>query len=256
MRAIDIILQKFNPISLSEMDRVELMDRKETKYMFSSNRLSEILEKATEYYQVLEIENLREFEYHTTYLDTCDYQFYNHHAVGKLNRYKVRYRVYVSTGGSYLEVKHKTNKMRTVKWRIKNHLQKENFDEKAEKFLEKYIGAKCIQPVLDNWFNRVTLVGKGFNERVTLDFNLKFGEINGNKIELPYLAIAEIKYEKTASESPFYRLLKDLQIRPSGFSKYCMGNILLKNTKRTNIFKSKLITLEKIKDEYFICASA
>jgi hypothetical protein len=239
------------------MDRVELMDRRETKYMLSSKRLAEILERASQYYQILEIDQIRSFVYHTTYLDTCDYQFYNHHACGKLNRFKVRYRVYESTGGSYLEIKCKSNKMRTIKWRIKNKLQKNNFDPQAETFLAKYLGPdKCIQPVLDNWFNRITLVGIGFNERVTLDFNLSFSEIDGKKIELPYLAIAEIKYEKSVILSPFYKLLKELRIRPSGFSKYCMGNILLNNTRRTNIFKSKLLTLEKIKDDYFPRASA
>jgi hypothetical protein len=254
---LDKILLSFAPISLSEMDRVELMNRKETKYIFSSNRLTEILQNASQYYQILEIKKLRNFLYHTTYLDTNDYLFYNHHICGKLNRFKVRYRVYESTGGSYLEIKCKSNKLRTIKWRIKNNLQQNQFDTLAKDFLAKHIVPdKSIHPVLDNWFNRVTLVGIGFNERVTLDFNLSFAEIDGEKIELPYLSIAEIKYEKTAGVSPFFKLLKDLQIRPSGFSKYCMGNILINNTPKTNILKSKLLTLEKIKDDYFHFASA
>jgi hypothetical protein len=256
------ILQTFSPISLTEMDRVELMDRKEMKYVFCANRLSEILQKASQYYQILEIESLRNFVYHTTYLDTCDLQFYNHHVCGKLNRFKVRYRIYESTGGSFLEIKCKSNKMRTIKWRIKNNMQKNKFDEQAENFLANHIGSdKCIKPILDNWFNRITLVGIGFNERVTLDFNLSFAEIdsdasNTEKIELPYLAIAEIKFDKSAVFSPFYRLLKELNIRPSSFSKYCIGNILLNLTQRTNIFKANLLTLEKIKDDYFLSASA
>lgn len=262
MDNINNILQTFSPISLAEMDRVELMDRKEMKYVFNSNRLSEILQKASQYYQILEIENLRNFVYHTTYLDTSDLRFYNHHVCGKLNRLKIRYRVYESTGGSFLEIKCKSNKMRTIKWRIKNKMQKNQFDEQAENFLAKHIGTDiCIKPILDNWFNRITLVGIGFNERVTLDFNLSFTEIdsdalNTEKIELPYLAIAEIKFDKSAGLSPFYKMLKELRIRPSSFSKYCMGNILLNHTQRINIFKSKLLTLEKIKNDYFLSASA
>jgi hypothetical protein len=252
MESLDNILHSFAPISLSEMDRVELMNRKETKFVFSALRLPEILQMASKYYQVLEIDNIRSFLYHTTYLDTCDLKFYMHQFNGRLNRFKVRYRVYESTGGSFLEIKHKTNKMRTVKWRIKNAIDKDTvFDTQAADFVDKYIGEnKSLKPVLDNWFNRVTLVGIGFNERVTLDFNMSFAEIEGKKIELPYLAIAEMKYEKTANSSPFFKLLKDLQIRPSGFSKYCMGNILVNNTKKINTFKSKLLTLNKIKNDY------
>jgi hypothetical protein len=254
---LDSILRTFEPISLENMDKVELMNRKETKYTFSSKQLADVITKASEYYYILEIENIRNFLYRTTYLDTTDYLFFNHHAIGKLNRYKVRYRVYESTGGSYLEIKCKSNKMRTIKWRIKNQMQKNYFDEKATNFLAKYIGAETdVQPILENWFNRITLVSKNLNERVTFDFNLSFSPMDGKKIELPYLAIAEIKFEKTEGLSPINKIFKDLCIRPSSFSKYCIGNILLNNPKRINSFKPKLLTLEKLKYDYFICASA
>ena len=56
-------------------------------------------------YKVLEIDMIRSFPYHTTYLDTPDFLFYTQQLRGKLNRHKIRYRRYESTGISFLEIK-------------------------------------------------------------------------------------------------------------------------------------------------------
>ena len=250
------VLKKFRPIGLNEMDCVELMNRTDFKYIFSAAHLAEILDKATDYYKVLEINNLREFVYSTTYLDTDDYSFFKHHMTGKLNRYKVRYRVYESTGGSYLEIKHKSNKLRTTKWRIQNNMQERQFDVHAANFLEEHLDNKTrLNPVLINKFNRITLVGQEFTERITLDFNLQFSDLAGKQVSLPYLGIAEIKCETFSYQSPFVKILKDMKIRQSSFSKYCVGVVLLQNNMRKNALKSKLMTLEKIKDDYILYTS-
>ena len=74
------------------------------------------------HYQVLEINNMRILPYSTTYLDTSDYLFYYQHVRGEFERYKLRYRKYEATNESFLEIKKKTNKGRTIKWRIENKL--------------------------------------------------------------------------------------------------------------------------------------
>ncbi|HEX3009663.1 MAG TPA: VTC domain-containing protein [Bacteroidales bacterium] len=112
-------LSAFEPIDLKEMDSVELMNRTDTKYVFNLQLLPEILDEAKSRYRVLEINNDRFFTYKTTYYDTSDYELFNNHVLGRLNRHKIRHRTYESTGVSYLEVKFKSNKDRTIKWRIK-----------------------------------------------------------------------------------------------------------------------------------------
>src|SRR5665811_102168 len=104
------ILDSFVPIGLEEMDEVKLMDRVEKKYVFSARKLSDLLHQLSGGYKVLEIDMIRQFPYHNTYLDTYDNLSYTQQVTGKLNRHKIRYRHYESSGISYLEIKKKINK--------------------------------------------------------------------------------------------------------------------------------------------------
>lgn len=90
-------LNQFNPITLQEMDGVKLMDRTDTKFTFNIQQLPEILEEAKEYYRILEVESNRISRYKTLYFDTEDFDLYNEHHSGKLNRYKIRHRTYVES---------------------------------------------------------------------------------------------------------------------------------------------------------------
>jgi len=249
----DGILAGFDPIGLDEMDSVGLMNRTDSKYVFSAARIPDLLNKLTGHYKVLEINSIRCFAYNTTYLDTSDFVFYKHHVTGKLERNKVRYRQYESTGASFLEVKRKTNKNRTIKWRIKNSISENNsFDVKASDFLRKHVAlnSEQLKPVTINRFNRITLVGSGMNERVTLDYNLSFSDPGGNIASMPHIAIAEIKRDSGTGTSQIAGVLKEFSIRTTGFSKYCIGTALLYDIPRKNIIKSKLLLINKIENEF------
>ena len=252
------ILSLFKPIGLSEMDSVRLMNRVETKYVFSSDKLTSLLQQLTGSYKVLEIGGLRIFPYHTTYLDTTDLLFFTQQVRGKLNRHKVRYRRYESTGVSYLEIKKKTNKNRTIKWRIKNSFSPDFNDNEAKSFIKEYLpyDSLDLQPSLINGFTRITLVGEEFNERITLDVNLSFAIPESENSGFPYLAIAELKREKQSSQSPFGLVMKRNGIRPGSFSKYCIGSALLKDIPRKNNLKQKLLLINKIENEYIKSAGA
>jgi hypothetical protein len=251
MKNISHILHAFEPISLGEMDCVQLLDRTDTKFIFHSSRLQELLQLAQKHYKLLQIGNERDFSYHTTYLDTNNYLFFSQHMSGRSMRYKVRYRIYESTGASYLEVKCKTNKDRTIKWRIKNNFTEDGFDVTALDFLSDHINevAFDIRPVLINRFQRLTLVGIQTKERITLDYDLSFDCNGKSRAELPYLSIAELKRQGFTNNSPFLAILKQMQIRKSSFSKYCIGNTLLKPMPKTNILKSSLLQLKKIEND-------
>jgi hypothetical protein len=251
MENLNRILADFEPITLKEMDCVQLLDRTDTKFLFNSNRLQELLKYSKQHYKILQIGDDRDFSYHTTYLDTDNYLFFGQHMSSRPMRFKVRYRIYESTGVSYLEVKCKTNKKRTVKWRIKNEFKEKNLDEKALDFLSNHINevAFDINPVLTNRFHRLTLAGIQTKERITIDYNISFSCNRGNKVELPYLSIAELKREGFTNNSPFLEILRNMQIRKSSFSKYCIGNVLLKPMPKTNVLKSSLLQLKKIEHD-------
>ena len=98
-------LDSFDPISLSEMDEVTLMNRADTKFVFSIATLLKVIPKLSNHYRVLEIKGVRLSAYQSLYFDTDDFQFYHQHHNGKTNRNKVRYREYIDSDLSFLEVK-------------------------------------------------------------------------------------------------------------------------------------------------------
>jgi hypothetical protein len=249
---VDSVLDSFVPIQLKEMDEVLLMNRVETKYVFSALRLPHLLKMISDSYQILEIDAIRNFPYHTTYFDTPDLLFYNQQVRGKLNRHKVRYRIYETTGHSFLEIKKRTNKNRTIKWRIQNNMKPDYFDEKASAFMSDLLPytSLSLSPVLINGFTRITLVCKELKERITLDYDISFGTPEGTGSRFPFLAIAEIKRDCHACFSPVGNAMKQLGIKPNRFSKYCMGSALMKEVPRKNSLKRNLILINKIENEY------
>ncbi len=253
------VLNSFNPIGLEEMDNVRLMDRIDTKYLLPVNRIPELLIKMDGGYRILEINGLRFFSYLTTYLDTDDYMFFNQHVIGKPERNKVRYRKYEASGISYLEVKRKTKKNRTIKWRIENNLTSDKkCDDKASDFIKNFIPQKTLvlKPVLINYFKRVTFVGSESDERITIDYDIAFSDLDGNRINFPFIAIIELKREGFGSRSPIVSILKEYPVHPTGFSKYCVGTALFNDLRRKNAVKAKLLLIKKIENEYYRCLNA
>ena len=247
------VLDTFDPIVLGEMDKVGFMNRIDTKFVFSAGRIQDLLTALNRYYKVLDINSMRAFPYNTTYLDTPDFLFFNQHVTGKLERNKVRFRTYEATGTTYLEVKRRTNKNRTIKWRIKNSMADGDFfDEKASGFLQKYVSLSSLllKPVTINRFTRITLVSLDMKERVTLDLNLSFSDPEGISADIPYIAIAELKRESGSNNSQIVRILKNLSVRSTGFSKYCVGSSILYDLPRSNNIKPKLLLINKIENEY------
>lgn len=246
------LIDEFIPIPLFNMKKVGLMNRVDVKYLFSVDKLPELLSSLTDKYLIMEIDQRRVFPYKTIYLDTADYDSYYQHMTGRLERFKVRYRKYVSSDVSYLEVKKKTNKGRTVKRRIPNSFDSGIIDPQAACFIRgntPFDPDKLI-PVVQSNFCRTTLVGLQSNERITLDFNISFSDFSGNSKGLPFLTIAELKKEGFSRNSYFSEKMRDLDIRPTGFSKFCTGNALLKEMPKMNLLKQRFLLLNKINNEY------
>jgi hypothetical protein len=241
-------LEKFNPVDLEEMNIVRLMNRRDVKFIFSVNKLPGLLKQAANKYHVLQIDHQRDFLYRTTYMDSPEFMFFYQHVRGKLPRFKVRYRLYEYSGQSFLEVKCKTNKNNTTKDRIKSNLQENYFNSQGIRFIKDHISVDAVnlKPVLTTSFVRLTLVGLKTMERITIDYNLTFSNNKGKVIELPLLAIAELKTQRFNNQSAFNKLVKEFNIRQTGFSKYCIGISLLYNPNKQNKLKNKFLLINKI----------
>lgn len=239
----------FDPINLNEMDAVKLMRRIDSKFVFSIEKLPEILEAAKNKYLMVEIENYREQKYETVYYDTCDYDMYTSHHNGKLNRHKVRIRKYIYSDQEFLEVKKKNNRGETIKTRIGRHAEIKTIDSKKNtEFLNRYtpFDPKDLQPKLGNRFIRLTLVNKNFSERITLDYNIHFEDLEeGTKLHRNGICIAEVKRSRDDRNTDFINLLTILRINPMGFSKYCMGLAMLNQNIKGNLFKQRIRKIQK-----------
>jgi len=235
-----------DPIQLEEMDQVKLMNRTDTKYWFHIDRLNNLLQEIKTDYFILEINGESELPYNTTYFDTENNRMFSDHHNGKLNRYKVRRRAYVSSGISFLEVKFKSNKGRTIKKRIPSEFGNTLFTKLECDFINHHIpfNTSELRPSLINNFSRLTLVNKNFKERCTIDLNLQF-EIGDKMIALENLVIVEIKSEGKSEHSPLARALREKRIKCSGFSKYAVGRTLTDAHLKRNAFKEKIRSIEK-----------
>jgi hypothetical protein len=246
-------LNILSPISLEKLGGVRLMNRVEKKYIFSISRLADMIYLMENKYKVLEINNLRALPYKTTYLDTPEHLFYNQHIRGQLERQKIRYRMYETTGDTYLEVKKKYSNGRTSKWRLKDKSAVDMLDNVSVKFINEHMSAdlNLMNPVLINSFTRTTLISMESNERITLDTNITFIDPDNKKILfIPFLTIAELKWDGYSRYKYFDNIMRRLSIRPTGFSKYCIGSAVLNESLKRNMIKPKLLMLNKIEDEY------
>ena len=136
MTDLTTILNRFEPISLQEMDGVLLMNRTDTKFMVSRAQLDDMLLHLGANYRILEVGTARINRYQTLYFDTVDFRCYREHHNGKRNRFKIRKREYVESQLSFLEYKGKTNNGRTIKSRIKLGSIVESIDEKENAIID------------------------------------------------------------------------------------------------------------------------
>ena len=258
---MDNIIRTYNPITLDEMSGIKLMNRTDTKFVTTVSRLKLLLMMAKDDYRVQDIDGLRIANYYTAYFDTPDHNMYIVHQNGHAGRQKLRIRSYMDTGLNFLEVKTKNNHGRTKKKRVDlvgfdpmnpdhgiRFLRQDEQFVAYDAFLRKHLryDPTILSERLENRFNRITLVNRAKTERLTIDTNLRFHNLMTDKVvDLTGLVIIELKRDGL-QPSPILGMLRDLRIKPSGFSKYCMGSALTNPSLKRNNFKERLRLVERL----------
>ena len=162
-------ISDFSPITLKEMDGVKLMSRTDTKFAFRINQLEPLLNRMQAFYKVLEVNKKRVQDYNSLYFDTKDRKFYIDHHNSRVNRNKVRFREYVGSELTFLEIKLKNNKGKTIKKRVQVPKISNKLSEEQKSFVEQMIGGK-LEVSAKQWisFSRITFVHKKQKERVVV----------------------------------------------------------------------------------------
>jgi hypothetical protein len=117
-----------------------------------------------------------------------------------------------------------------------------------DNFLRQHLrfAPESLTQQLENNFNRITLVNKARTERLTIDTGLRFHNlVTDCRRDLTGLAIIELKRDGL-QPSPILDMLLQLRIKPSGFSKYCMGQAFTNDTLKRNRFKQRMRLVERM----------
>lgn len=258
-RAIEKELQNtlkvFAPISLQQLNAsVSFLERIDTKYLVHVKDLAKIVQELEKDYYVLNIKDIRVFDYDNVYMDSKALDFYYAHERGDAVRVKVRTRNYVDSNLCFFEYKHKEGKL-IRKFRYQEDPAKFGvMDEDAAHFFASIYGSLMegstkidIAPTMKTTYKRFTLCSKYGDERITIDLDLSFTDPNdpeSKRIELPHVAIIESKASSTKSRTA--KVMKKFGItKAGGCSKYCLGLIYFDKVASHKRFKETIAFIEK-----------
>ncbi len=227
MRLVD----GFEPISLPALEsHAGLQARVDRKYIVDFETLERLLAELGDEYLALEIDGERLQQYDSVYFDTPGLLGYRDHLQGRRKRFKCRTRLYGGTA-CFFDLKMKGTRGETVKRRLAlPPLAHGSLTAQASTFLKRELlqeyGAAApaeLVPTLQNSFARLALTHGRREERLTIDFGLMLGRVEGERYRMrPDHVLIEAK--STTGLGTADRLLPRLGARPLTMcSKYCLG---------------------------------
>ncbi len=227
--ALDVPLAHLDPVGLEALLAVAaLQTRVDRKYLVPVDAVVALLRGLPADARVLQIGDLRVFDYESVYFDTPDLLAYRLAAHRRRQRFKVRTRTYVDSAACWLEVKTRGARGTTVKERVEHALEHRADVTPGRAFVTSTLGARGIAgaddlvlaPVLVTRYARATLLLPGTASRLTVDTGLLWDDGRA-PVQLRRLAVVETKSGSTASAAD--RLLWALGHRPVRISKYATG---------------------------------
>lgn len=247
------VLGQFEAVDLGAVSDTAVSDRTDTKFVLSDEAVLAVLEKLDDAYRILDIDGTRFTTYRTQYFDTESYALFRRHHAGGSNRYKVRSRTYLNTGLSFVEIKRKNGRGATSKLRQPTPVFEIELQDDARQFIDAHSShpAASFRPTLQNSFDRICLVHPDHGERLTIDLDMAI-ESSSGQVLLPRVAVAELKRERGREHrraSSFLEAMRRARIRPTGFSKYCIGLLLTRPEIKHNLFKPQLKKLRNLMGE-------
>src|SRR5690625_1997183 len=244
------LFDRFERIPFHQLIGEQQMNRIDTKFPFHISKLADVLTGLEPENKIVEIEESVVSPYISLYFDTPDDKIFNEHHNGIVNRAKVRYRSYPITGTTFLEVKLKRNRGRTIKERILSEELNFPFKKNQIEFISRNlpnIDPSRLIPAVTVKYHRVSFISKAGEERFSLDFNVNAQYENQNT-HFGAVVILEVKQDYKF-RSPIINRLRKTRIRKMSMSKYCLSSSRLKPDLKANLFKMTLRKLRKINNE-------
>ncbi len=247
MTRLGTMLNDLDRFPVEQMDDYALLRRVDTKFLYPAEKLGALIQSLGKCYGLLPAGEQPIASYQTLYFDTPSKAFFHQHRRGQRDRYKIRIRHYLERELSFLEVKRKTNHNVTIKVRRKRDFLDSSINGDERSFLKDQTPCDPSRIVPQVWTNfyRITLVGLGIRERLTVDLGLAF-EADRKEHRMHGLAVIEIKQPRFWARSPAMLALRARGIRPSGMSKYCTAQATLFPGLRCNQFRPSLRNIRRM----------
>lgn len=252
-------LKSFNSITLTELNsKASFLKRIDRKYLLNWSQFSDILSELKENFHVLEIDWKKIFQYDNVYMDTDDYLFYNQHQNKLKSRTKVRTRYYVDSNLAFFEFKQKNNWI-TNKYRYEFPSEEHGFMTRGKKRFFDWVWqsiyaeekAPNISPSIKTTYKRITMVSKAWDERLTIDFDIKATNLRkklAEVVDLKNLVIIESKTLKSECET--CKIMKKNNIeKASSCSKYSLGIVYSGLAEKFDTFQQTIEKIKKIRME-------
>lgn len=212
-----------------------LLQRRDTKFLVPSSLAVWVLARVLDSYLVVERHEHALLPYRTDYYDTEHLQCFFDHVHGRRPRVKVRVRQYLD-GKCFFEVKAKDEEGTTRKYRRRRQCIEDAMSAEEALLVSQHttIDPASLRPSVGVDYERLTLVHRERNERVTVDVNLAL-RLSQRRIDFPDVAIFEVKQpcspneeapSSTVQTSParcteIVEALASHDIHASSASKYC-----------------------------------
>ncbi len=247
MSRLGATLSGLDRFPVEQMADYALLRRMDTKFLYPAENLEALIQSLSEHYGLLLAGGQPIATYQTLYFDSPDKASYHQHHRGQRDRFKIRIRHYLERELSFLEVKRKTNHNVTIKTRRRRAFLDSSIDGSDCSFLKDHTPCELSRIVPQVWtnFSRITLIGLGVKERLTVDLGLEY-EADRGKCHMRGLAVIEIKQPRFWPRSPAMLALRTRGIRPSGMSKYCTAQATLFPGLRCNRFQPSLQSIRRL----------
>lgn len=252
-------LSGFSAINLTELNATaSYLKRIDRKFLLTEKQFLEILSDLSDDFRALEIDGKRTFLYDNVYMDTADYLFYNQHQNKVPSRTKIRTRHYTDAGDlAFFEYKQKEGGV-TKKFRYQFPASEHGTMTKGKKrFFEGVFQslynekAPDISPAMQTKYNRLTLVSKSGEERLTIDFNISVKDLRNKKakrISLDNLVIIESKSLSDTCKS--IQIIESHGIeRANSCSKYSLGVVYSGLAEKWSKFQETMNKIAEIRKE-------
>lgn len=244
------LLARLDAVDLDGLNaRARLLERRDNKYVLTTQQLCTFLDYARQHFDVLQIDGLRQFHYRTIYFDSPQFDCFHDHNKGRRKRLKVRFRSYLDHNRHFFEIKLKGRRNVTHKFRVPVDGPAPSdaglcttLRQFCNDTLATHYGQALdteLQPIITVDYQRITLVAKAGAERITVDNRLAFSDGENSVSLRDSKWVLEVKSENGLSETDRWLFAQGHRPVPK-CSKYGMAVSLLKMPDRNNRFRPVL----------------